>query len=203
MKNVENFAVSFLQDIHFRVQKFFFACTQATDIESIDFRFIDFSRLLDDIEMHCYHISIPNWYRLALLEKNKKNGKSGKGRDRENDRFFNSNKKQLVENKKIDAICKLKPTEYLNKVFSKMTIKDLSVPKHNNEDICLKYHCLGKCDSGCPCRGSHTELKGDTLISFCAFVKAAKAKFYDKKDSSATSTSQSNEEDKDDSGEEK
>ena len=189
IKNVENFIVSFLSDVNFRVQKFFLSCSQVSSVEEIEFRFIDFSVLLDNIEMNSYHVTVPGWYQRALLEKREKKTKA-----KEQDTDPNRKKRALVENKNPDSLCKLKPKEYINKVFHKDIIQDLNVPKLNGKDICLKYHCLGKCDNKCQRSDSHVELKGNNLIKFRDYVIKAKEKFHAKASSANTDATAPNQE---------
>ena len=57
-----------------------------------------------------------------------------------------------------------------------MNIQGLTHPKINGDEICLKYHCIKRCDTLCPRARTHTKL-GSVLADARAFIKQAKKNY--------------------------
>ena len=54
--------------------------------------------------------------------------------------------------------------------------QELTHVKLNGDEICLKYHCIGRCDNLCPRAATHTNL-GSELNNTRNFVKKAKMNY--------------------------
>ena len=79
-----------------------------------------------------------------------------------------------MKNPNIDAMCKLKRDKPMRKVFSTKNIVGKCIPKLNQSPLCLKYHCLSKCNSLCKNKATHVKLPNKTLVELREFVNNAK-----------------------------
>ena len=175
------FNVSLLQQYHFCIQKYFCHCLddiQTADELKVDI--LDFSDIANDIEMQKYIPSNPIWYKqlelkAAAAQKNtKSNGLSNLKRPGDTPPEDKTQKRE-VENSEIDFLCKLLKNKYIRNVFNPNKIEGLNHPKLHNTEICLCFHCVGKCDSACPRKTTHVKLTGTALTSLCDYVHTAKS----------------------------
>ena len=176
INNQANFSVSFLHAIHFRVQSFFKSCVIASEVEDIRFDFLNFNDLLRTIEMHNYQIVIPNWFVAESLKSNKNDPNHKRDLDDPNPNP-NPKKSKPVINESVDPACALAPNETYRFVFHKNNMQNLTVPKVNGTDICLKFHVEGKCKTTCSRAKTHTRLNAQNLIDLRKLVKSVKEKY--------------------------
>ena len=196
IKHEKYFIVCLLQKIHYRVQKFFCSCLGAKQASDIQFKFIDFSSLTSEIEFQKFVINPPiccknlkpkaeaklatqankgsgkNKHDGGTTNGNGNGGNNGSG----NDNGGGGNKRRTIWNDHIDPVCKLAPTERLNKVFHPKNTVGLVHPQKNGEDICLSFHCVGCCHSKQKHLNTHGPL-GNSAPDLRSFVKKAKKEY--------------------------
>ena len=177
IKNEDQFVVSFLQVIHFRIQSFFKSCVSAKGIDKIRFDFINFNDLLSSIELHNYQVVIPQWYKIELAKKKTPEG-SGLKRGRDLDDTL-PNKSQPVSNDNLDAACRINKDkgEVYRFVFHKKNLSGITLPKFNGVDACLKYHVEGRCKTTCARSGSHGKLTNSEVIELRKVCKQVRKNY--------------------------
>ena len=168
------FIVSILNDIHFRLNKFFTSCAKAKSIEDISFNYICFNDITNKIDMRSYSATSPVWYERILANSDNKSSSSKRSSSGSSSGSSRS-KRTPEENTNVDSSCKLRENEVFGTLFNKNALENLQpLPKVQNTHICLKYHVTGKCHSNCFRKITHIPLSNDHLISLRRFVRDAR-----------------------------
>ena len=178
------FNVSLLQQFHFRMQKYFCHCLE--DIQTADelkVEILDFTSIAEEIEMQKYVPSAPIWYKQLELEAaasnktSRTNGTLSTSKRQNETTPPDNSQKRKVENTEIDTLCKLVKNQYIRNVFNPNNIEGLTHPKIHGTEICLCYHCVGKCDSACPRQATHIKRTGTALTNLRDYVHTAKSRY--------------------------
>lgn len=80
----------------------------------------------------------------------------------------------MIKNPKHEPTFKLKAGINYRDVFSAETIRS-GVPELNGEQICCRWHVLGRCYDKCPRSASHVTLKDEAREKFARFFTGATA----------------------------
>lgn len=136
------------------------------------------------MELQTFPINPPIWFNKHELEVNKNLNKKKSGvtpgsklkRDPDCSSQGGRKKHAIFNDNVIDAICKLSLDEPIKHVFDPRNVEGLTHPNINGTDICLCWHCFGRCDTKCKCAATHVAL-GNELSKLCTYVKKAKVSF--------------------------
>ena len=175
IQNDPLFIVSFLHDIHFRLQRFFKSLVLASSVEDIKFEYVNFSDMLLKVDMRNYLVQSPTWYKQLTVKKDKDSSSQfRKGSDHHQLSDDNSRRKVPEINQNVDSACKLMDGERWGAIFHPKNTENASLPKVNNTDLCLKFHINGRCHSKCARKTTHVTLNNSNLIGLRSFVKLAR-----------------------------
>lgn len=86
-----------------------------------------------------------------------------------------SSRRKVPEmNQNVDPVCKLANGERWGAIFHHKNIENLSLPKVNNTEVCLKYHINVKWHLKCARKSTHVVLHNTNLIGLRSYIKSAK-----------------------------
>jgi hypothetical protein len=88
--------------------------------------------------------------------------------NRENKKSKRTPKSRAVDNPKVDSNIQRAAKQN----FGAFMKQAGTVPRLNDQPICIKWHCGGCCEEQCDRRESHTALEHDTLRQFQKWAKA-------------------------------
>ena len=130
IQNDPLFIVSFLHDIHFRLQRFFKSLVLASSVEDIRFEYVNFSDMLLKVDMRNYSVQSPTWYKQLTVKKDKDSSSNfRKGSDHHQLSDDNSRRKVPEINQNVYSACKLMDGERWGAIFTLRILRMLLCPK--------------------------------------------------------------------------
>ena len=174
-----NFAVWFLNQVHFKCQRVVHHCASAEAVPDIPFHHFNFEEELRCIGMNCVHAKAPNWFQKLQLDDKTKAGSGTNKRSStsSNNNPINNNERgaqrRTINNNEKDLQSCLKENEKYSFVCHRLNIRKCKEGEVtlNGGQICNNWHIRGWCHDQCPRVASHTPLTGNKLEQFRAYVQ--------------------------------
>jgi hypothetical protein len=181
-----NFAVWFLNQMHFKVQQLIHQCAAAETVQDVQFHMFTMEDELKNIGTNNVIARAPAWYIQMKQEEEmkkrhdtKRNGQVGNNPSNpsNNNDIKHQEKRRTINNNNLDKITKLKDSETYSFVAHYQNLKKCEGEKVmlDGEAICNNWHMRGWCTDGCRRKGSHKKLTGETLEKYRAYVNSLRA----------------------------
>ena len=163
--NDKQFIPRFLQKIDILVQNFIDSCAKNKSVGKLNWMALDkLQKMVKKIATtgDTVNVSIPPAVLALMSPNNPKKRKKGGSET--------GDKSTPVINESPNSAWKLKENESFGRVFGG---RMQSIPKYRGENICGRYHIMGKCRLGDSCRRavSHCPLTGDAKQAMDDWVK--------------------------------
>ena len=172
-----DFAVWFLNQVHFKTQRILHQCASADAVSDVAFHQLNFKEELRCIGMNSVHAKAPTWYQKLHHDTKPKRGATSNedeasGNNNTGGNDDRSSQRRTINNIDKDARTKLKENEKYSFVCHRQNLIKCNAGEVTVDgvQVCNNWHIRGWCHTQCRRKATHVKLTGPTLEKYRSYV---------------------------------